>query len=404
MRRASRLLVVLGVALAVAHATTARAQVSVPPVPEVPAEGRYLEASFTFSKTRADVPYGQAVNSRGELQSLHLDVYEPDGDTEAFRPVVVWLHGGFFVAGDKTHVRFLHELTRRGYVTISIQYRLRPELPPFNASFVTPEAPQNFASLLQAVEDAQHDAQAAIRWVRANAADLRVDPGRVVIAGHSAGGVTAFNTVFNPQNDGSSGNPGWPSVVAAGISDSGGSAIVLPPDSRPPLPGDAPILALHNTGDTTVPWPTSVAPCALTIAVGNVCEMRWYPQSGHGTPGTDSGTTSASFLYRHVLQAPRIATRFADVVASTKGEIVTVTGRIETDQGDPVASARILGRTGSSATESTSNDSGRFEFVLPAPDHGRSVVVDLRYEGNYTGGSRLAPTHTSVTVSWGGAR
>jgi dienelactone hydrolase len=405
-------LAVLGIVVAVTP--TVDAQLSVPPVGVVPGAGRYLEESFTFSKTQLDVPYGRAVNSRGEEQTLTLDVYEPDGDPEEFRPAIVWLHGGFFVAGSKAEIGFLHELTRRGYVTISINYRLRPEMPPFNASFVTPEAPQNVQSLLGAVADAQHDAQAAIRWVRANAADLRVDPARVMIAGFSAGGVTAFGATFNPENDGNSGNPGWPSRVAAAISQSGGSAIRLPPGSRPPRPGDAPILALHAVGDTTVPWPTSVPACMLTIAVGNVCEMRWYAQAGHGTPHDDSGATSASFLHRHVIGAARVATTFVDVASSARGETVTATGRLTTERGDPVAGARILGRAASGWIETTSGDAGDFTLTIPTPDHGRSVEVELRYEGHYTGDSGLpvtphalaptplAPTSASVTATWGG--
>lgn len=397
-----------------AIATPASAQVSIPPQPTVPTSGRYLERGFTFSRTQADVPYGQAVNSRGEQQTLILDVYEPDNDPEQFRPVVVWLHGGFFVAGNKQDVGFLHEFTRRGYVTISINYRIRPEMPPFNASFVNADAPQNFQSLLEAVEDAQHDAQAAIRWVRANAADLRVDPARVMIAGHSAGGVTAFGAAFNPDNDGDSGNPGWPSRVAAGISQSGGSAIVLPPGSKPPLPGAAPMLALHSVGDTTVPWPTSVAPCLLTLSVGNVCEMRWYAQASHGTPAADSGATSASFLYRHVLQAPRIPTALTDVETTERGDSVTVTGRLTTDQGSSIAGARILGRSRTGWTAVTTDADGAFELVLSTPDHGRSVPVDLRYEGHYTEDpglpvtphaltpTPLAPTQMSTVATWGG--
>jgi len=414
MRWRRRALALLASAIVVVLTPPVSAQLSVPPTPAVPSVGRYLEESFTFSRTQVDVPYGQAVNSRGELQTLRLDVYEPDADPEAFRPAIVWLHGGFFVAGNKSGVGFLHELTRRGYVTISINYRIRPEMPPFNASFVNPEAPQNFQSLLEAVTDAQHDAQAAIRWVRANAADLRVDPARVMIAGHSAGGVTAFGAAFNPENDGNSGNPGWPSRVAAAISQSGGSAILLPPGSRPPMPGDAPILALHSIGDTTVPWPTSVAPCVLTLAVGNVCEMRWYPAASHGTPGDDSGATSASFLHRHVLSAPRVATRLVDVATSARGETVTVTGRLTTEHGDPIAAARILGRARAGWTETTSGPAGEFTLVIPAPDHGHSVDVELRYEGRYTDDSGLpvtphalaptplAPTQTSVKATWGG--
>ncbi len=382
------------VALALALTPGAAGQVSVPPpLAAVPSGGRYIEPSFSFSKTQTNVPYGQAVNSRGELQTLLLDAYEPNDDSEEFRPAVVWVHGGFFARGSKSDVEFLHDLTRRGYVTVSINYRIRPEqevsIPALTNDLTLAPA------FIETIRDAQHDALAAIRWVRANAADLRVDPGRVVIAGHSAGGLTTFGSIFNHEDVGGSGNPGWVSRPTAGLAGAGayGSGVT----GRAPLPGDAPILVMHGTNDTTVPMATSTAPCTQTLAVGNICEMRIYPGAGHGLPDADRGLTSTSFLYRHMISAERVPTRLSDLAASTQDEEVIVTGRLATEAGAPIADARILGRgeTGGPVEATTSGD-GTFTLGVQAPDAGTPFSVKLRYEGHYTGLSAQAPTSNAL--------
>lgn len=371
-------------------------------------EGRYLEPTFTFSRTRTDVPYGQAINSSGDLQTLVLDVYEPDGDhTEQFRPVVVWVHGGYFVEGSKNSIGFLHELTRRGYVTVAINYRLRPDMARgLFEVVVSPDVAENAPEFIGAVRDAQHDAMAAIRWVRANAAELRIDPTRVTIAGHSAGGLTTFNTVFNPDDTGTSGNEGWSSAVAAGISSAGAYGPGI--SGQPALPGLAPMLVLHGTNDDIVPVVASVLPCEDSVAMGNVCEAHLFPGDGHNTmPREETGARSADFLYRHVVQAPRTSTRIAGAVATVRGEAVTVTGTVVTEAGSPVAGARVLGRATDAWASATTAPDGTFVVEVAAPDHGRAIDVLLRYEGEPQLPSRLplspppnAPTAAVVTATW----
>ena len=398
MRRGSlRVLIAVTAAVTVVLMPSVGAQVSVPPPPDVPPQGRYLEPSFSFSRTRTNAPYGQATNSRNEPQTLILDVYEPDNDLEEFRPAVVWVHGGFFARGSKADVEFLHDLTRRGYVTVPIDYRIRPE-----QEVSIPEVigdPTLAPEFIETIQDAQHDALAAIRWVRANAADLRVDPARVIIAGHSAGGLTTFQAVFNHEDEGVSGNSGWPSRPAAGLASAGayGPGIT----GRPALPGDAPLLAMHGTNDTTVPMPTSTAPCAQTLAVGNVCEMRIYPGAGHGLPDGDRGLVATSFLYRRVISAARSPTEFTDTTVSTRGETATVMGRLVNADGEPVADARILARANAGWVESTTGEDGTFSLTLSVPEHGRSIDIKLRYEGHYTSEPHLAPTYTVATATWG---
>ncbi|MEY2468507.1 MAG: hypothetical protein QOF21_1205, partial [Actinomycetota bacterium] len=74
---------------------------ALPPAP-AHAAVRYLDEVFTSVTSTSNIVYGQAVNAEGQLQTLHLDLYQPTGDTEQKRPVFVWAHGGFFTQGDKS--------------------------------------------------------------------------------------------------------------------------------------------------------------------------------------------------------------------------------------------------------------------------------------------------------------
>ena len=116
----------------VAASLLASVLVGVPPArAEEPAAGvRYVDRIFTDVGVVQDVPYGAAVNSRGETQELLLDVYHPVGDEETDRGLVIWAHGSGFRVGDKSDIGPLKEYVKRGWIGISISYRMRPELPP----------------------------------------------------------------------------------------------------------------------------------------------------------------------------------------------------------------------------------------------------------------------------------
>ena len=61
----------------------------------------------------------------GKLVPLRLDVYRPVGDTLAKRPAIIWIHGGGFRFGDRSAMGAIAaEWAQKGYVTVSISYRL----------------------------------------------------------------------------------------------------------------------------------------------------------------------------------------------------------------------------------------------------------------------------------------
>jgi arylformamidase len=107
-----------------------------------------------------------------------LDIYTPDGVAAAdARPVVVYVHGGGWRAGDKANqiAKKVNLFTGAGYVFVSVNYRLSPQdtgtLDPGRIKF--PDHP--------------HDVGEAIGWLSAHVAAYGGDPTRLLLIGHSAG-------------------------------------------------------------------------------------------------------------------------------------------------------------------------------------------------------------------------
>ncbi len=262
---------------------------------------RYRDEVFRSTEvTRRDVVYGSAYDHRGVRQDLKLDVHEPKGDRAVVRPAVVWIHGGYFQRGDKDMPYYrpiVESLTRAGYVTVSIDYRLNPTTPPGVDAVVLQGRLDEY---IDTVRDAQHDAQAAIRWVRAHADELRVDPDRVGMVGHSAGGLTTNMVAFNDHDPGTSGNPGWSSRPTAAVAMAGGS---LPIKMTNVDPGEPPFMVVHGLTDFVVPavaWPPS---CLATLVLLNVCEVVLDPDQDHDTFGLPQ---IRDFLYRWVATRPEM--------------------------------------------------------------------------------------------------
>lgn len=115
---------------------------------------------------------------------LKVDVFDADSPPKnGRRPAIAFFHGGGWVFGNPTE---FHEACKRyaekGFVTFSFQYRLSiQEDGTYPHPGITP------------VESVK-DARSAIRWIRKNAADLGVDPSKVIVSGQSAGGQLALCT------------------------------------------------------------------------------------------------------------------------------------------------------------------------------------------------------------------
>ena len=161
---------------------TAGDALAVMTIPPAPAGVRYV----------ADQVYGR-VGDR-EL-TMHLYARE---DASERAPGVVFIHGGGFVEGfPEMVIRYAAFLAAAGYVTCSIDYRLAHE-----AKWPAP------------VEDSK----CAVRWMRAHAAEIGLDPDRLGVAGGSAGGYLAAMVAGTPgEFEGAGGNAAASSAVRAAV-------------------------------------------------------------------------------------------------------------------------------------------------------------------------------------------
>lgn len=223
---------------------------------------RYRDAVFTNVSKTAGIAYGSAVDRSGTTVTLRLDLYRPAGDTATSRPAIVWVHGGGFSGGDRTSPEIVDEantFARRGYVNVSINYRLEKE----GCSASAPTG-----ACVDAIREAMEDAQTAVRFLRSNASTYGIDTTRIAIAGSSAGAITALNVGYMSSEDPAS-------AVQAAISLSG--ANILGQMS----PGDAPALLLHGTDDGLVPYSWAANTVSEARAKGLLADLTTWEGAGH---------------------------------------------------------------------------------------------------------------------------
>jgi acetyl esterase/lipase len=122
------------------------------------------------------------------------DLYQPTGNGPF--PAIVYIHGGSWRSGDKSiYQKLATDLAASGYAGFSIDYDLHPHS--FPISF--------------------EEAQAAVRFLRKHAAEYRIDPNQIVVAGDSAGGQLAALVALAPQGPGTPKNP-TPDETSAAVS------------------------------------------------------------------------------------------------------------------------------------------------------------------------------------------
>ena len=249
-----RLLVIIGAMLA---ATLARAETQTPPSPTM--------------ETRI---YKQVAG-----RELQVDVFQPAGrPAQAGRPAIAFFHGGGWVFGRPAE---FHAACQRyaamGFATFAFQYRLS-----INADGTYPHPD---ITLVESVKDAR----SAIRWLRAHAATLGIDPHRIVVAGQSAGGQLAWSTaLFDTINEDSddqkisprpdalllySSNYNTMEVWADLIMDKRRTQIWSVSPYHNLKAGLPPALAFHGREDATVPYYSVQLFTKKTRELGNAFEL-----------------------------------------------------------------------------------------------------------------------------------
>ena len=122
----------------------------------------FLSNGATAQRLTPNIPYVENGHKRHVL-----DIYTPENPAGKSLPVMFWIHGGGWQAGDKSDVALKPKaLTERGFVFVSTNYRLLPEVK---------------------IDELIGDVARSVGWVHRNIARYGGDPTRIFVGGHSAG-------------------------------------------------------------------------------------------------------------------------------------------------------------------------------------------------------------------------
>ncbi len=243
-------------------------------------------------RVEQDLPYVEGGHERNRL-----DLYLPE-KAEGRLPMVVWIHGGAWLAGSKEGCPAV-PLTAKGYAVASINYRLSQHAP--------------FPAQIE-------DCKAAIRWLRANAAKYHLDPDHVGVWGASAGGhlvamlgvtggvkelesqggnldqssrVQCVVDWFGPSDlltmAGGHNNPGSPEsrLIGGPVQENKEKARKASPLTYVGKDA-APFLIMHGDQDRTVPLQQSELLAEALQKAGAKVTLVVVKGNGHGGPGFSS--------------------------------------------------------------------------------------------------------------------
>lgn len=267
--------------------------------------GRYVDLVFPRVERTDGVTYGTAVDiPSGRPVDLKLDIYEPEGDTAAARPVFMFLFGGGFVAGDRVREprAYCELMARRGYVAVAIDYRINQG---------------NIAT--QGIPAAVADARQAVAWVRANAATYRLDAERIAIGGSSAGAITSLFLAYTDLER----RAGDDSEVAIVMDLWGGLYTSVDEMTT----GEPPLAIIHGTDDNVVPFAEAAKLRARAEAVDIPYTFHPIDGAGHAPyMPAELMTIVATFFHEQLWDAaaptaapdtPTAVTATATTVAAT---------------------------------------------------------------------------------------
>jgi acetyl esterase/lipase len=237
---------------------------------------------------------------KGGEKNLKLDLARPE-QSSGLLPAIVYIHGGGWQGGSRdTYHNDIQEAARRGYVAVTISYRLTD--PDKNHK---PKHP--FPAQVE-------DVKCAVRWLRANADKYHVDPNRIGATGGSAGGhLSLMLGVLGESNkfEGTGGHPGVSSRVQAVVNYFGPTDLIQlsasskrvaeildvlldgPPEKQAasyraasPITyvakNDPPILTVHGTADPVVPVEQATEFDAAMKKAGASHQLMLLEGEGHG--------------------------------------------------------------------------------------------------------------------------
>lgn len=221
------------------------------------------------------VPYKKIAD-----KELQLHVFEPEGFKAGDRRAChLIIHGGGWTGGTPQRMYpFAAHYAKLGLVGISMQYRLHS------------------AKTGVSVFDCVKDARSAVRYIRAHAMELGIDPQKVIVSGGSAGGhLAAATALFDNVNEDSDDLKISPipyalvllfPVIDTSKEGYGNAKIGERWQELSPVhhvrPGVPPTIIFHGTGDTVTPFAGAKAFQEAMLKAGNRCELDINEGGVHG--------------------------------------------------------------------------------------------------------------------------
>ena len=158
-----------------------------------------------------DIIYAQGLSHAywespsSQVMDLKMDAYIPKNSANN-RPAIMFIHGGGFVGGSKEKkaiVNLANYFAARGWVTFSINYRLKKDFGSVSESWMKHKdfVPSGSVNQYLAIYPALRDAKAALRWITKHAKEFNINPDFITIGGGSAGAVTAVGVGCSLKND-----------------------------------------------------------------------------------------------------------------------------------------------------------------------------------------------------------
>lgn len=255
-------------------------------------------------KPTRDLVFKTTTDAAGREVQLTMHLFEPRDHRATDRvPAIVFFHGGGWNDGSpRSFYPHCAYFASRGLVAVAPEYRVK------NRQQTTP-----FESVA--------DGKSAIRFLRAHAAELGLDPRRIVAAGSSAGGHVAACTALLTTLD----EPGEDAAISSApdalvlfnpvidTSADGYGHARLGDRWREISPlhqvrrGLPPTILFHGDADKTVPYANAVAFEKAMRAAGNRCELVTLHGVGHG------------FVYNLKSKTARRAVRDTDIFLRSLG-------------------------------------------------------------------------------------
>lgn len=278
------------------------------------AQTRYKDRVFSGYTVEKKLSYGG---------HRRFDLYQPAGDSNTRRPLIIWIHGGGFKFGSRhaAGIRlWCRSFAERGYVCAAIDYQLGKKN--FNFSFT-----DLTGNCLTAVRDVRN----AVAYFKASATRWNIDTTRIILAGNSAGGILALQAVYSNDSElqklpptKEAATPGWDARALSGEVNTIGIAAIVNYwgglfDTLWLRQARVPIVSAHGDKDNIVPYDHKGYPLFGSLPIHRMADALGIPNAlktyngyshelqrhffpliaGHGTKKRwrDAGQFTADFLY-----------------------------------------------------------------------------------------------------------